>query len=312
MKKYLEDLRKELKENGINDFDIQDIINDLTEMIQEALSEGLDEGDIPKKFGNPEDLAKDLAKDQSKEKPGQETTDNGALFSGKDIQNIDVKLLNEDIHLLGTDGESFEVYGKNVDPKNYEIYEKENCLYLQRKNNLGLKFRIFRTSNEVFTIKVPKNQNLKSLSLSIKSSDGTIKHIKSDDLNIHSISGDFDLKEVNGQSSKMKSISGDVSIHQCQWDGLTISNVSGDYDISQTEINGNMRINTVSGDIDISESIAKDVDYNAVSGDLVAKEFYPASVSLKSVSGDIKFKNSDHSKTIEIVRKRSVSGDIEL
>jgi hypothetical protein len=312
MKKYLEDLRKELKENGVNDFDIQDIINDLTEMIQEALSEGLDEGDISKKFGNPEDLAKDLAKDQSKEKTDQVNPESDVLFSGKELESINIKLLNEDINLQGTEGDSFEVSGKNVDPKNYDIYEKDHCLYLQRKNNLGLKFRIFRTSNEVFTIKVPKDQNLKSLSLSIKSSDGTIKHVKSDELNIHSISGDFDLKDVQGQSFKIKSISGDVSIHQCQWDHLTISNVSGDFDISQTQINGNMRINTVSGDIDISDSTGEDVDYNSVSGDLVAKEFYPKSVGLKSVSGDIKFKNADKSRTIDVVRKRSVSGDIEL
>ncbi|HKL47054.1 MAG TPA: DUF4097 family beta strand repeat-containing protein [Candidatus Izemoplasmatales bacterium] len=311
MKKYLESLRKELKTNGLNDIDIQDIINDLTEMIHEAMDEGLDEVDIPKKFGHPKDLAKDLAKDETNQSEKSKAKD-GLLFSTSDIQMIDVKLYNEDINIVSGENDRIEVYGENVDRKNYKIYKESHCLCLERKNTLAVKFRIFRTSNEKFIIKLPKDYQLKDISLNIKSSDGGLNHIKTNRLTIRSVSGDLKISNVHGEDFQMKSISGDVNIKNTEWITLTISNVSGDFDINHTHVKDNIRINTVSGDVDIFESSGKELDYNAVSGDLIGKEFYPESMALKSISGDIKIKNKDQSKPIEIIRKRSLSGDIDI
>lgn len=310
MKNYLESLRKELKQNGLNDIDIQDIINDLSDMIQEALNEGLDEGDIAKKFGHPKDLAKDLAKDNVKNT--EEKAKGQILYENSDIHTIDVKLLSEDVHIIQGDGDQFQVIGKNVDPKNYDIYAEDKALILRRKNNFSIKFRVFRTSNEVFTIKCPKNHDLSSLSLSIKSSDVWIKNIQTDHLKINSVSGDLDLQDIHGDNLQIKSISGDVYMKNHSWLTMTVSNVSGDFDIHTLEVDGDIRFNTVSGDVDIDDSKCKDVDYNSVSGDLDAKEFYPKAVSLKSVSGDITIKNSDQSHTIDIKSKRSLSGDINI
>jgi len=61
MKKFLENLRTELKKKHINEGEIEEILRDHEEMIDEALAEGLSEEDITKKFGNPEQVAADIS-----------------------------------------------------------------------------------------------------------------------------------------------------------------------------------------------------------------------------------------------------------
>ena len=50
----------------------------------------------------------------------------------------------------------------------------------------------------------------------------------------------------------------------------------------------------------------------SVSGDCIGEELYPKSISLRSVSGDIKIENKDVSRRIEVLRDKTVSGDIKI
>ncbi|QLY40896.1 DUF4097 domain-containing protein [Hujiaoplasma nucleasis] len=310
MKKYLEDLRKELKNNGLNDFDIQDIIDDLCQMIQEAKNEGLNDEDIPNKFGKPEDLARDLAKD-SKGDEENTTKYSDILLTSTSARKIEIRLINEDIIIKQSKNNEFEIYGENIIKSNYIIKEDHNCISIERKMGFLSKIKSFSQSGESFTIKVPKVQ-LDLVNINSKSSDANIEDLDLVDLNLNTISGDYKIRNVHGDSFKVKNISGDIILDEISFDSMSVSNVSGDFSIKKAHIKNQLNINTVSGDYKVNDSDTKDLTYHSVSGDFIGQEFYPESVSLKSVSGDIKIINKDHDRKITIKSKKSLSGDISI
>lgn len=314
MKKYLEDLRKELKNKSLDDFSIQDIINDLETMINEAMEEGLSEEDIPKKFGDPKDLAENLANDESNEEDESKEDQVGNLtFDIDNIKGIDIKLMSEDIYIEASDNQSIQVVAENANLKDYNIQEKEGCLYLERKHKPGnIIFRVMRPSGQTFKIYLPKEKELKDIQIKTKNSDGAFSNISADNFDLKTMNGDYKFNHVKANKLFIKSLSGDFDLQNLKTQEFVISNVSGDFDIAGSVIEKELNISTVSGDFDIDDTECGGLHYQSVSGDLDAKEFYPESITMKSVSGDIKFKNKDKNKDIKILKKQSISGDIEI
>lgn len=58
--KYLEELKRELRNNKISQNEINDIISDYSQMYDDALESGLSPEDIYNKFGDPKEIADDL------------------------------------------------------------------------------------------------------------------------------------------------------------------------------------------------------------------------------------------------------------
>jgi len=317
MKKFLEDLKNALKKNRVSDQETEEIIKDHEDMIQEALDDGLSEDDIPNKFGDPEVLAKELAQSANKRKVEEddeekEKTESGLLFSAKDIKGFDINLISEDLSIDVYDGDAFEVHGENINMKQYHIEDKDHVLHLARKQSFTIKFRIFREKSGHFILKVPKDHALGQVVVNTKSSDVKIEHIDMEDIHIKTLSGDYHLDHLNAKKFYMKSVSGDAKVDHCQFQHAEMSNVSGDFKLTNTKIEELFTLSAVSGDLDIEKVTCKELIYSSVSGDLNAKEFYPDEVTLKSISGDIKFKNENKDHTINIKKKRSISGDIEM
>jgi DUF4097 and DUF4098 domain-containing protein YvlB len=298
MKTFLENLRKELNKQALNDVEIADIMNDHKEMISQAMEEGLTEDQIAEKFGDPKTLAEELGKPSSTDESDEpeETTENTIIesFSKENIKAIEFKLIHEDIIVEPSSNDKVELHGVKINQKLYKIYEKAGTIHIERKNNMGIKFRIIRDRNETFTLKIPTDFELELLDIKTKSSDVKIDSLKADTLEIKTISGDLSLNNVTVKESNIKAISADFNIESSQFEQLNISNVSGDYKIEKTKINGPLVVSSVSGNIIVNSSETKDVTYRTVSGDLVGTEFYPESLSLKSISGDININNKDY------------------
>jgi DUF4097 and DUF4098 domain-containing protein YvlB len=111
---------------------------------------------------------------------------------------------------------------------------------------------------------------------------------------------------------KLSTVSGDVKLEALSADSMNLSMVSGDLHLHNAIVSGELRVNTVSGDLRVGDVCAKDAILSTVSGDVNGTEFYPSTIRFSSVSGDVQIKNSDSSKKIEILSKKSVSGDIHI
>lgn len=312
MKKYLDDLRTELKLRKVNDFDIQDIISDLEEMIQEAMAEGLKEDEIPRKFGFPKDLADDLAKDNKTDSTESKEGKSSSIFKQSDIHSLDIALLDEEITIEETDSDQIETLCESKNLNRYEIFEKDNCLHIHRKKSGLIEFNFFKSSSTEFTIKIPKDRLMESVSIKTKSSDGEISNLHSKIFKMNTVSGDYNFNDCHLDDLDIKAVSGDITLKDCELKQLNVSNVSGDYRLSHSIIDNDLVINTVSGDIDIVECNPKTLRYHSVSGDFSGQEFYPESINVKTVSGDVIIDNKDKSKKINIISKHTISGDIQV
>ncbi|HOP57347.1 MAG TPA: DUF4097 family beta strand repeat-containing protein [Bacillota bacterium] len=318
MRKFLEDLRQELKNKKVVDSIIDEIIVDHEEMIANAIEEGLAEEDIEKKFGDPLKLASQLAEDLENEK--EEINEEGALKMTlwkefalqSDTLDVETRFVNDDIEYTSADIETIQVFWtKCRRPEDYEAeydgktlrltYKRKNMIFNFNTTRKGIKFRVL----------LPKSVIVANFKHVGTNSDVEYRNIKIGKLSINTTNGDFVIDNVEAGETEWHSVNGDFKVNNSRLSGLSATMVSGDIQIVDTNIENDMEIGTVSGDVSVKNTKVKELDYHTVSGDFDGKEFYPEKVTLRSVSGDINIHNSEYNK-IEIVSKKTVSGDIYI
>ena len=323
MKKFLKDLENELKKMKISDKEIKEILADHEEMMNEALNEGLSEEELASKFGNPAKLAKDLLEGANDVNPdldeyveeGQFGTIKGyklyKAFQLSELKEINVKLISEDFELYPFDGDQIEVHFKNVSkPEKYEISLEKGVFELKRKK--GIKIFTMNSKDGDIVVRYPKLKKLDNYTVETVSGDCLVKGIDTDNLKLKSISGDFDVKGVVAGKSELSTVSGDFDLIDMQLENVSMSAVSGDFEGKDIKVAGDIHLNTVSGDFEFYNVTGETASLSSVSGDIEAKEFYVDSVDLKSVSGDIDIENEDKTRPINVGRKKSISGDINI
>jgi len=317
MKKYLEDLRQELVKRRLTNEEIEEIIADHEEMIRTAIEEGLSEDELKQKFGQPQQVAEELAGDEDTVEPiNQQDTDQLQLWKTYSVEKenikVNVSLVSEDITYQLSDGQDIKVYyqGKGKVEK-YEISYEKNEFRFSAPKRVGFHFSFNQTNDLRFLVELPKRALIDEFKHVTVSSDTEIKNLTINQLVVNTTSGD--LKVTNNQIKyiKLNSVSGDCSFSNSKIDEINLSQVSGDSELKDVTMSGDFKVNTVSGDIDLLNVTCNHFEVRSVSGDMDGKEFYPQKVTLKSVSGDIDIKNKE-SRFIEIVKKSTVSGDINI
>ena len=323
MKKFLDDLAKELKRLKMNKKEMDEILADHKEMIKQAQEEGLTDEEITNKFGDPKQLAGDLYTDSNEptmdynKEMGSEETKGYELVKSftmvDSLKNVSVKLVSEDVKYYTHNDDSIQVYFKNVkDPSKYDITLDKGTFSLKKESGVKV-FSFNLNSDSKVIIVVPKNLKFDKFSFVTVSGDASITQVKSNELKLKSTSGDMNLDVIEIVEGSIGTVSGDFNIQNLRVQKeLNLSAVSGDFKINDGKSQGDVIINTVSGDFNIENFSCNYASVKTVSGDLNGKEFYPNKVDLRSVSGDIEIHNFDLLKPIEIGRKRSVSGDITI
>ena len=318
MKKYLANLKKELKRQGISSEDIDEILQDHQSMIEEAITEGFDEEKLDALFGDPKKLAEDLKVVQKEgvEIMEKTKTDGYELIQSfplaTDLKNVQIKLVSEDTNVEVYDGENIEVYFKNVDePKDYEVEYKNGKLTLKKERSFKM-FSIGRSTNKSVLIKLPKGVDLETFEFILVSGDTKINGLTTKELTLKTTSGDLEVDNIDAEKNHINTVSGDCKLNNIKGLEMDLNAVSGDFQVTKVTINGDVVMNTVSGDFKVTDSACKEATIKTVSGDLKGSEFYPDLVNLRSVSGDIKIENTDNLRPIEVGRKKSLSGDISI
>ncbi|MGS0972467.1 MAG: DUF4097 family beta strand repeat-containing protein [Candidatus Izemoplasmataceae bacterium] len=297
MKTFLENLKKELEKRHFTKEDIEEILEDHQEMIEEAKNDGLSDDDLIEKFGEPSKLAEDLVGSKSSNEETEEVnTDDYKLLQSFPVleNNVDViiSLTSDDVECVAHDEETIEVFYKKVKNINdYKLNFDGKVFSLEEKKKIGL-FG-FKMGSGQFIVKVPKELNPNNLSIKI-------------------VSGEVALVQVNAKDVSLRAVSGNLVVRQGQYASLDMSIVSGDAKVNNVDISKDASINSVSGDITLSEVTAKNFFVKTVSGDCKGREFYPENVRLKSISGDMKITNSDQSRIVNIISKKTLSGEIRI
>jgi DUF4097 and DUF4098 domain-containing protein YvlB len=320
MKKFLEDLKKELKRNNISEEEIDEILEDHEEMIEEAIKEGLSEEELATKFGDPEKVAEEISNEKEQEsekidkKENNKTPKNNWKFEvEKDKFDINISLVDEDINVIKSNNNELIIkYSGKGKVRDYNVEYKNGSLLVERVKSITKMLSFGRSYSGSFEILVPANKKVGYFKLKEVSGDVNIEQIDMEDLSLKTTSGDGELKQINTNDLKIETVSGDFSLNHLNADDCFISLVSGDFNAKDFYVKENIIVNSVSGDVKIENSDCKDLDFRTVSGDMNGIEFYPQSVGLKSVSGDVSIKNSDSGKNIQVRSKKTVSGDITI
>lgn len=323
MKKFLKDLEKELKKLNMSKKDIEEILEDHKQMLEDATNEGLTDDQIVEKFGDPEKLAKDLLEETKGTEVNMEeyVAKNEAnviegyslfkVFEVDTLNEVEIKLVSEDVKIYPYDGDKLEVHYKKI--KDLDIYDAslENGVFTLKRNSGKSLFSIRKESGK-FIVRYPKTSKLESYNVNLVSGDLKAKGIDTRTLSLKTTSGDGVFEGLVSGETDINTVSGDFKIDNAHLGRAKLSAVSGDFVCKNVVINGNADLNTVSGDFEFFNSSAKEVDFRSVSGDLDAKEFYIERIDLKSVSGDVKIQNNDSSKPIVVGRKKTLSGDVKI
>lgn len=319
MKKYLQDLEKELKKLMMSKKEIDEILEDHKEMIETALNEGITEEELANKFGNPASVAKELKSDTVNfEEPQYDAIEDKQIEKGfelfkrfpmiSDSYSVLVRLVSEDIKILIHDFESIEVYYKgNIEKHTCEFDNNELLL----KKNKTVSFFTGKKSTQ-FIVYLPKDVQITNFSFSTTSGDALINGLKCDSTKVNAVSGDFELMNFQTGDASLQTVSGDIEISKTKFESVTLQSVSGDVELCNVVSMGELRMKTVSGDYELQNVKAGDASVKSVSGDCEGTEFYPKSVSLSSISGDIEIENSDKTIDINVIKCKSISGDISI
>jgi DUF4097 and DUF4098 domain-containing protein YvlB len=317
MKKFLEDLKKELELKNISKKEIDDIISDHEEMINQALEDGVSEEDLKSRFGSPKDLADELAFDQgsdSEEKEEKKSLDKKITFKlGDKPISINVDLVVDDIIIEFSDDQDIHVLSNKIIKENkYDVSFKDNELSLiaKDKQKSGI-FNSSSGSSQDFKILVPKAAIIDLITCHVITGDLEINSLTLNSLKLSGVNGDLELEKLTTQKAKLNIVNGDIKVKSLNSNNLNVSLVSGDMNIIDTTIEKDLIIQTVSGDSKINSVTCEMLELHTVSGDIEGSELYPNRVKLQSVSGDINIKNKEH-KDIEIINKSTLSGNINI
>ena len=326
MKNYLKDLEKELKKLKISDAEIKEIISDHLEMLEEAKADGISDAELSSKFGTPETVASQIYKDNFETSFNDETEaviGEGALKGYElfkafpvdlELKKFKVSLVSEDFLYLPYEGESIQVFAKNLkDPEDYQITLVDGEFLLKRVSRAKFKIGFTKSKSPDFGIKVPMGLNIGKFEYSTVSGDAEFDKVTAKKITLQATSGDFEFSNLVAEDLiKLQTVSGDFKGTSVQGKELDISLVSGDLEVSKIRIDKDITINTVSGDAEINDLTCEHINFRTVSGDFEGEEVYPESVSVKSVSGDFEIVNKLHEKEIVVTSKKTLSGDISI
>ncbi len=320
MKKFLQDLQKELQKKHMKSEEIEDIISDHEEMIQNAIDEGLSEAEIIEKFGDPKNLAEELS-DDSKMKDSEEFEDDfddkeyklwKSFEPSNEIINIDISLTQEDVCFRPSTNNLINVSSKGkFSETKYSLKYANDLLTFTGPKHVNLFFSNLNSRQVAFLIEIPANTTVNEFKFKSVNADCEFTGIKVNNFVISNTNGDLEIKKVQFGDVKWNSVNGDITLTDAELQSLSSSQVSGDVELTRVKINGAFRVNTVSGDINLVDSSCDELDLHTVSGDVCGANFYPKKVILKSISGDITITNKEKT-VIEIIKKSSVSGDINI
>jgi DUF4097 and DUF4098 domain-containing protein YvlB len=81
--------------------------------------------------------------------------------------------------------------------------------------------------------------------------------------------------------------------------------------MDETVVATDLTFHTVSGDFNATNSEANTLYFQAVSGDASGRNLYIKKLSFDSISGDCSI-NNDRKEHIEIIRQKTLSGDIHI
>lgn len=328
MNKFLKDLENELKKLKISKKDIEEILGDHKEMIEAAKNEGLDDKEIEIKFGNPKTIAQEIHKDakapQEKKEYNFENVDSCVKENSdeysivktfpviEDTVSIDINLISDDISLTTYEGDSIQVYQRDIKKiDDYIITLDKGIFTLKREKGIVVMFS-FSSRSGHFLVLVPNNINIEGFNYKTVSGDAEINGIVSKDLKVKSTSGDVDITNLETGDTKLSTVSGDFEIARFKAKSFEVSLISGDLEMEKASVEGMMYFHSVSGDLELFEVECAEARLKTISGDLEGKEFYPKEVTLKSISGDISITNRSISKEITIISKKTVSGEINI
>jgi cytoskeletal protein CcmA (bactofilin family) len=322
MKKYLEDLKKELNRKGLNEKVIEDILNDYKEMLNQAIEDGLNESDIEKKFGTPNKVAREIAQDEQgnpkKEQSKPEDDDEFRLWKSfeikKDTIDLTIKLIDDDVMIKSTEESKISIHcsgGFNEDQ--YQLEVTDDLIKLTSPPFKGFKFnQIFKSHQKTsFLILIPEELLIGTFVYTVVNSDLIIEDVKANQFNLSTTNGDIDIHRSYLGNFKINTVSGDVKCTNVYVDTINSSQVSGDTTFDHCTINKHLKVNMVSGDVVLNHSTCEILESTSVSGDITGTEFYPKKIDFKTLSGDINLKNK-HREHIEIKKNGVFSGSINI
>ena len=313
MKRYLDDLQKELEKKNLRRDEIDDILSDHREMIASALEEGLSEEDILKTFGEPSKVADDLASDPAQETSDKEHVSETSNLLDKEVTGdsieIEIDLVNDDVSYgLGED-DRITVNAKGIKSiSKYTVSFEDGVLRIKAPKISGIIFLARRQSGS-FDIRVPKNVTIRRVGQHGVNSDVNMTSLKMDSMDLNTTNGDVIIKDSALGFATMNSVNGEVTLDHVTAKELKMSQVSGDTEIKDSTITNALKMNTVSGDIKLETVKADITHFHSVSGDVNGVEFYPEALTFNSVSGDLQLSNqAEH--TITRLKTHTLSGTI--
>lgn len=212
------------------------------------------------------------------------------------IKNININWTESYVKISESDSSQIEITELSVkelkDEDKMKLDINGDNLNITSEHNKGFKgFFIFGTWGHALEIKVPKNLNLKDITVNTVSADVNVGNLSADAVTLGTTSGDIQANNVLSDNMKAETTSGDINL---------------------TGSCNTLKISSISGDAKFSGTAKKSISSESVSGDInMLMDFCPKdNIYLKTVSGDSTLSMPENNGFT--VNKSTVSGNITL
>lgn len=226
----------------------------------------------------------------------------------EDLEELDISLVSEDIQVEPTDGKEIVItYSDDAKESRYEIKEKGNKLFMERKTTNGVHFNFF----SVIDIAKLFRDN----SINVNKTDPVTIAIPANfkgEYQLNSVSGNINIKDVNVERKvSMNTTSGSVLAENLVVKGkLDSQTISGSVFLKNVNAEDKIDVDTTSGEVSVEAVETKsDFKANTISGEIKGNKVSAENIKFSTTSGDVDMNEISVENTFDA---DSISGEMTV
>lgn len=218
--------------------------------------------------------------------------------------------------IKSTDGSSYVEFRGYLEQENFDLLDSAKLsngtlkLNIQQKRILHFVHMQISSNHRQFTVALPDDHLLESLSVSLSSANGGFDNIIAQNVEINTSSGNITIDGLESDQLNLETSSGNIRARDIIADTRA---KSGSGTIKITNLAGQGKIDSSSGNIEVVQQGTEQLDAQARSGNvtITASPQFSGFYDLQSSSGNIKSPESKR-QTSDLIKVRTKSGNIRI
>lgn len=206
-------------------------------------------------------------------------------FAGSDIDSLDIEVGSGDLIIEVWENDYISVDYENI-PVEYEIYEEDETLVIERKDNITFVWNVSFTEKQKIHVRVPSSLVYKRVDVEKGSGSAKVIGLLAEEIFVDNGSGGLGVSGVTTKKLHVDSGSGGVNISGITAERSVFYSGSGSFVVQNCEL-GEVSMDSGSGFVNLENVIAKNLVLDTGSGRVDVSGKLTGNCMFESGSGSI-------------------------